>query len=99
MDRFKGTIVHPQARPEAPDCAGKRVVVIGSGAPAVPLIPSLPETAAHVTMLQRSPTYITSLPAKDPIATLLRKILPEPRAGRAIRWFKAVTTQASYNIS
>ncbi|MEY2570786.1 MAG: monooxygenase, partial [Acidimicrobiaceae bacterium] len=82
MDRFKGTVVHPQAWPEDLDYVGKRVVVIGSGATAVTLIPSLAETAAHVTMLQRSPTYITTLPAKDPIANLLRKLLPEPRAGR-----------------
>src|SRR3954469_24462520 len=62
MDRFQGTIVHPQAWPEDLDYEGKRVVVIGSGATAVTLIPSLAERAAHVTMLQRSPTYITTLP-------------------------------------
>ena len=66
MDDFGGTIVHPQAWPEDLDDAGKRVVVIGSGATAVTLVPSLADRAEHVTMLQRSPTYIASLPAKNP---------------------------------
>jgi cation diffusion facilitator CzcD-associated flavoprotein CzcO len=99
MDRFRGTVVHPQAWPEDLDYAGKRVVVIGSGATAVTLIPSMAETAAHVTMLQRSPTYITSLPAKDPVAQLLRRILPPRLSGPAIRWFKALTTQAFFQLS
>ena len=63
-----GRIVHPQHWPEDLDYAGKRVVVIGSGATAVTLVPAMAETAAHVTMLQRSPTYIVSLPAEDAIA-------------------------------
>jgi cation diffusion facilitator CzcD-associated flavoprotein CzcO len=99
MDRFDGTIVHPQHWPEDLDYSRKRIVVIGSGATAVTLIPSLAKKAAHVTMLQRSPTYITSLPAKDPIATFLRRVLPARWSGPAIRWFKAVTTQASYTLS
>jgi cation diffusion facilitator CzcD-associated flavoprotein CzcO len=99
MDRFEGTVVHPQAWPEDLDYAGKRVVVIGSGATAVTLIPSMAETAEHVTMLQRSPSYITSLPAKDPIAQLLRRLLPARLSGPAIRWFKAVTTQGMYALS
>jgi len=99
MDRFGGTVVHPQAWPEDLDYAGKRVVVIGSGATAVTLIPSLAKTAGHVTMLQRSPSYITTLPAKNPIATLLRKLLGEARGGRAVRWFNAVTTQGFYQLS
>jgi cation diffusion facilitator CzcD-associated flavoprotein CzcO len=99
MDRFAGTIIHPQAWPEDLDYAGKRVVVIGSGATAVTLIPSMAETAAHVTMLQRSPTYIVSMPAKDPIARLLQRILPARWSGPAIKWFKAVTTQGSYVLS
>ncbi|MDQ1375744.1 MAG: monooxygenase, partial [Actinomycetota bacterium] len=81
MDRFGGTIIHPQAWPEDLDYAGKRVVVIGSGATAVTLIPSMAQTAAHVTMLQRSPTYIVSMPAKDPIARLLQRLLPARWAG------------------
>jgi cation diffusion facilitator CzcD-associated flavoprotein CzcO len=99
MDRFQGPIVHPQAWPEDLDYAGKRVVVIGSGATAVTLIPSMAETAAHVTMLQRSPTYIVSMPAKDPFARLLQRLLPRSWAGPAIKWFKAVTTQGSYVLS
>jgi len=99
LDSFKGQVVHPQAWPEDLDYAGKRVVVIGSGATAVTLIPSLAETAAHVTMLQRSPTYIVSMPAKDPIARLLQRLLPAHWSGPAIKWFKAVTTQGSYVLS
>src|SRR5687767_13842721 len=68
LERFAGQVIHPQAWPEDLEVAGRRVVVIGSGATAITLIPSLATTAAHVTMLQRSPSYITSLPAKDPIA-------------------------------
>jgi monooxygenase len=98
-ERFGGTIVHPQHWPEDLDYAGKRVVVIGSGATAVTLIPSLAEQAAHVTMLQRSPTYIASLPAKDPVAQLLRRVLPAKPAGSLIRWYKAITTQAFFQLS
>jgi cation diffusion facilitator CzcD-associated flavoprotein CzcO len=99
MDRFEGTIVHPQQWPEDLDYAGKRVVVVGSGATAVTLIPSMAETAAHVTMLQRSPTYIVSMPARDPIARFLQRILPARWSAPAIKWFKAVTTQGSYRLS
>ena len=99
MDRFAGRIVHPQQWPDDLDFAGKQVVVIGSGATAVTLIPSLAETAAHVTMLQRSPTYIASLPAKDPVADLFRRVIPRRWAGSAIRWFKALSTQGSYQLS
>jgi cation diffusion facilitator CzcD-associated flavoprotein CzcO len=99
MDRFKGTIVHPQAWPEDLDYAGKQVVVIGSGATAVTLAPAMAPTAAKVTILQRSPTYIASLPAKDPIADLVRRLLPARWSGPAVRWFKALTTQGSYVLS
>src|SRR5439155_6358182 len=99
MDRFSGTIVHPQAWPDDLDYAGRRIVVIGSGATAVTLIPALAETAAHVTMLQRSPSYITALPAKNPIANLLRRLLPKPYGGRAVRWFNALMTQGIYQLS
>jgi cation diffusion facilitator CzcD-associated flavoprotein CzcO len=98
-ERFEGTIVHPQAWPEDLDYAGKRVVVIGSGATAVTLVPSMAETAGHVTMLQRSPTYIASIPAKDPLANLLRRRLPARLSGPAVRWFKALTTQGFYQVS
>jgi len=99
MDRFQGTIVHPQQWPEDLDHAGRRVVVIGSGATAVTLVPSMAETAAHVTMLQRSPTYIVSMPGRNPAAELLRKVLPAPAASTAIRWTLALGTQASYHLS
>jgi cation diffusion facilitator CzcD-associated flavoprotein CzcO len=99
MDRFRGTIVHPQEWPDDLDYVGKRVVVIGSGATAVTLTPSLAETAAHVTMLQRSPTYITSLPAKDPVANLARRVLPRRVSGPLVRWYKALTTQAFFQVS
>jgi cation diffusion facilitator CzcD-associated flavoprotein CzcO len=98
MDRFSGTIVHPQAWPEDLDYAGKRVVVIGSGATAVTLVPAMAKDAAHVTMLQRSPTYIASMPARNPVAELLRK-LPARLAEPAIRWTLATGTQASYFLS
>ena len=72
MDRFRGRIVHPQKWPEGLDFKGRRIVVIGSGATAVTLVPALAQSAAHVTMLQRSPTYILARPSKDAIANWLR---------------------------
>lgn len=74
---FQGTIVHPQHWPENLDYAGKRVVVIGSGATAITLIPSMADDTAHITMLQRSPSFIASLPAKDKLSQQLYKVLPE----------------------
>src|SRR5579862_2917183 len=71
-DDFKGEIIHPQKWPDKLDYAGKRVVVIGSGATAVTLVPAMAEKAAHVTMLQRSPTYVVSRPAQDRLAITLR---------------------------
>jgi monooxygenase len=99
MERFRGTVVHPQAWPADLDHAGQRVIVVGSGATAVTLVPALAATAQHVTMLQRSPTYVASLPAKDPIANVLRRVLPGRYAHPATRWFKAITTQAFYQLS
>ncbi len=72
---FQGQIVHPQHWPENLDYAGKRVVVIGSGATAVTLVPALAEQAAHVTMLQRTPTYVLPVPSRDPIARRIRPLL------------------------
>ncbi|HKW96167.1 MAG TPA: NAD(P)/FAD-dependent oxidoreductase [Bryobacteraceae bacterium] len=86
IDRFAGRIIHPQAWPEDLDYAGKRVVIIGSGATAVTLLPALAKTAAHVTMLQRSPTYIVSVPAEDAIANRLRRMLPAKWAFQLSRW-------------
>ena len=85
QERFKGPIIHPQAWPEDLDYAGKKVVVIGSGATAVTLVPALAEQAAHVTMLQRSPTYIISVPRKDAVANLLNRLLPEGLASSITR--------------
>lgn len=85
-ERFAGPIVHPQAWPEDLDYAGKRVVVIGSGATAVTLVPAMARRADHVTMLQRSPTYIVALPARDRIANWLKARLPGPIAHRLARW-------------
>ncbi len=79
-ERFQGRIVHPQEWPEDLDYAGKRVVVIGSGATAVTLIPAMANDAAHITMLQRSPTYMVSRPSRDVIADGMRKVLPEKLA-------------------
>ncbi len=89
---FAGRIVHPQHWPEDLDVAGKRVVVIGSGATAVTLVPKLAETAAHVTMLQRSPTYIASRPSEDALANTLRRRLPAKLAYRLIRWRNVAMT-------
>ncbi|HWE67549.1 MAG TPA: NAD(P)/FAD-dependent oxidoreductase [Acidimicrobiales bacterium] len=99
MEQFGGTIVHPQAWPADLDVTGKKVVVIGSGATAVTLVPSLAETAAQVTMLQRSPSYIASLPAKNPIAHVLNRVLPARHAGTIMRWVLALGTQATYHVS
>ncbi len=85
LDDFAGTRVHPQFWPGDLDYAGKRIVVIGSGATAVTLVPELAKTAAHVTMLQRSPTWISPLPPTDPIADAARKYLPARAAHRLVR--------------
>ena len=97
-ENFAGTVAHPQHWPEDLDLAGKRVVVIGSGATAVTLVPAIAGTAASVTMLQRSPSYILSLPRKDPLAELLRKILPERQAFAAARWKNARMATAIYGF-
>jgi cation diffusion facilitator CzcD-associated flavoprotein CzcO len=86
VERFKGRLIHPQAWPQDLDHASKRVVVIGSGATAVTLLPALAKTAAHVTMLQRTPTYVVSRPAEDRFANLLRRHLPAKLAYGATRW-------------
>jgi monooxygenase len=95
---FTGEVIHPQAWPEDLDDAGKRVVIIGSGATAVTLVPAMAKTAEHVTMLQRSPTYIATLPGRDPIADLLRKVLPAKLAHSIVRWKNVLTTSAFYQF-
>jgi len=99
MERFAGRIVHPQQWPEDLDYAGKRVVVIGSGATAVTLVPTLAQRAAHVTMLQRSPSYIVSLPAEDPIANAVRRVLPARAAYAVARWKSVLVTMLSFQLS
>ncbi|SFP60119.1 alpha/beta fold hydrolase [Sphingomonas rubra] len=86
VEDFAGDIVHPQHWPEQLDWTGKRVVVIGSGATAVTLVPSLADRAAHVTMLQRSPTYIVSRPSRDGFASVAHRVLPRKLAGTAAKW-------------
>jgi cation diffusion facilitator CzcD-associated flavoprotein CzcO len=97
-DRFKGQVIHPQFWPEDLDYEGKNIVVIGSGATAVTLVPSLADKAGHVTMLQRSPTYIASAPAASPLAKILRK-LPGSFGTSVLRWALALGTQGSYFLS
>ncbi len=99
MARFRGPVVHPQRWPEDLDCAGKRVVVIGSGATAVTLVPALAELAAHVTMLQRSPTYISAQPSRDAVADAFRKVLPDRVAYAASRWKNVLRSSFYYNLS
>ena len=99
VERFRGVVVHPQHWPEDLDYAGKRVVVIGSGATAVTLVPAMARRAAHVTMVQRSPTYILSLPRRDPVADRLRRVLGPRRAYPIIRWKNVLMATAVYRLS
>jgi monooxygenase len=98
-ERFAGQIIHPQQWTDEIDYAGKRVVVIGSGATAVTLVPALAQTAAHVTMLQRSPSYVVTLPAEDPIARLVRRVLPGKLAYSVVRWKNVLLTMLSFQLS
>lgn len=98
-DQFRGTLIHPQKWPEDLDYAGKRVIVIGSGATAVTLVPALAQQAAHVTMLQRSPSYIMSLPDQDSIANALRRVLPNHLAYRLTRWKNVGMSMLFYQLS
>ena len=86
LDQYGGTVVHPQAWPDDLDTRGKQVVVIGSGATAMTLVPALAGTAAHVTMLQRTPTYVAAGPDRDVVANTLRKVLPDRTAYELTRW-------------
>lgn len=97
--RFKGTVVLPQFWPETLDYAGKRIVVVGSGATAVTLVPTLAQTAAHVTMLQRSPTYIMTLPNKDPFYERAQKWLSPAAAYRLTRWKNLVLSVVLYRLT
>ncbi len=99
MREFEGTLIHPQHWPEDLDFINKRVVVIGSGATAMTLVPALARSAAHVTMLQRSPSYVASLPQRSPIAAFFRRVLPRQSAGTAAKWAHALMTQSFYAVS
>ena len=99
MENFRGRIVHPQKWTDDIDYDGKKVVVIGSGATAVTLVPALAEKAAHVTMLQRSPTYVVSRPAQDKIANFLRNYLPSKIAYALSRWKNVLLGMFFYNFA
>ena len=99
MANFAGTIVYPQFWPSDLDYGGKRVVVVGSGATAVTIVPAMAATAAHVTMLQRSPSYIISLPSRDKLTNALRKRLPQPIADTVIRWKNIALSSFIYVLS
>jgi monooxygenase len=99
VEAFAGTIVHPQHWPESLDYENKRVVVIGSGATAVTIIPVIAEKATHVTMVQRSPTYVVARPTNDELATALRRWLPTRIAFVIARWFYVLFGIYFYNLS
>ena len=99
VESFRGELIHPQHWPADFDHNGKRVVVIGSGATAVTLVPAMAERAEHVTMLQRSPSYIVSLPAIDPVARLIRRILPTRAAYSLVRWKNVLLQMAVFHLS
>ena len=96
--QFKGRVVHPQHWPADLAHAGRRVVVIGSGATAVTLVPALAQTAAHVTMLQRSPTWMIGMPSQDVVATALRRLLPARLAYGLARWKQVALGMFSYRL-
>jgi monooxygenase len=98
-EAFAGTIVHPQHWPEGLDYAGRKVVVIGSGATAITLVPAMTDRAAHVTMLQRSPSYVVSLPARDPVARWLGRLLPRKAAAAAVRWKNIGLSRFFYGLA
>jgi cation diffusion facilitator CzcD-associated flavoprotein CzcO len=99
MERFQGRIVHPQHWPEDLDYRGQRVVVIGSGATAVTLVPAMAGEAAHVTMLQRSPTYIYPVPAEDKLGAALQRLLPVRWTYPLLRWRNIRLQRVVYKAS
>src|SRR3954453_3728707 len=99
VSSFEGQLIHPQFWPEDLDYAGKRVVVIGSGATAVTLVPAMTDHAEHGTMLQRSPSYILSIPSEDAIANRLRGWLGTRRAYAVTRWKNVLVTTLLYQLS
>ena len=99
QDKFKGKIIHPQFWDEAMDYTNKKVVVIGSGATAVTLVPAIAEKAGHVTMLQRSPSYVVSAPSEDSWNKALNKILPTRLTYFLIRWKNVLRTSLGFYLS
>lgn len=99
QDDFAGLIVHPQQWPANLDVADQRIIVIGSGATAVTLLPALVHRGARVTMLQRSPTYIASLPSKDASVGRLARVMSAERAQKVVRWRNITMSAASYQFS
>ena len=99
VSRFRGTIVHPQKWPNDLDYTDKRIVVIGSGATAITLVPAIAERAAHVTMLQRSPSYIVMRPSQDIIANHLRSFFPDRAAYMLTRWKNVLLGTFFYNLA
>ena len=98
-ETFKGQIVHPQKWPEKLDYTGKRVIVIGSGATAVTLVPSMAGTAAHVTMVQRSPSYFLPIPSFDRVSTLMQKVMPDSWVYRITRARNVAFQQTVYQFA
>ena len=98
-ERFGGQLIHPQHWPDDLEYAGKRILIIGSGATAITLVPALAEQAAHVTMLQRSPTYVMSLPAEDKISDALRRVLPDSTVWRLARRRNVLLQRGLYKLS
>ena len=96
---FEGQVVHPQSWPDGLDLAGKSVVVIGSGATAVTLVPAIAGQAGHVTMLQRTPSYVLSVPGDDPMARRLRQLLPRRTAAGVVRWRNILLQAGLYQVS
>ena len=99
IDCFTGTVVHPQEWPEDLDYRDRRLVIIGSGATAVTMVPAVAKEAAHVTMLQRSPSYLLALPSRDELADRLRQSLPDSIALRIVRWKNVLATAAFYQLA
>ena len=98
LDAYKGQVIHPQFWPEDLDYADKEVVVIGSGATAVTLVPSMADEVKHITMLQRSPSYVMALPQEDKLADIMRKVLPDGFAHRTIRRKNAMFSIGMYQF-
>jgi monooxygenase len=99
IDAFKGLVVHPQQWPTDLDCTGKRVVVIGSGATTFTLVPTLAKQAQHVTMLQRSPTYVVSIPSVNRTANRLRRLVGRRTSYWLVRWFNVMMSSLTFSAS